>query len=339
MSTSAAVGRQPLPLNGWAAISLRCPRCTGGMGMPIPVTDLAIDRRECVRCSSAIEAIDGIWRAVLPARARQLAPSLTAYEEVREREGRWSQGAEFYLSLPWRDTTGRFADQWRIRARSFDFVRKHVLPECMKRLGKQRLSVLDLGAGNCWLSYRLASDGHCPVAVDIGVGQKDGLGAAVHYASSLGQLFPRLQAEMDCLPFADGQFDLAIYNASFHYAQDYEATILEALRVLRPEGAILIVDSPTYRVEFDGEAMKREKAAAFASRFGTDAGGMGGQEYLTPERLVSLEQAGIRWRRYSPWYGFQWAIRPLAARLAGRRRPSRFHIYLGSRVSSVSEAG
>jgi SAM-dependent methyltransferase len=338
MSTSAAVRRQPLPADRWAAVTLRCLRCAGSMGTPIQVTDLASDRRECVRCSSAIQAIDGIWRAVLPARARQLAPSLTAYEVVREKEGRWSQDAEFYLSLPWRDSTGRFTEQWRIRSKSFDFVRKHVLPEFIQRLGQQRLSVLDLGAGNCWLSYRLASSGHLPVAVDIGISRKDGLGAAVHYASSLGRLFPRFQAEMDCLPFADGQFDLAIYNASFHYAQDYEATILEALRVLRPQGAILIIDSPTYRVESDGEAMKREKAAAFASRFGTDAGGMRGQEYLTPERLLSLERAGIRWRRFSPWYGWRWATRPLAARLAGRRRPSRFHIYLGTRVSSISEA-
>jgi SAM-dependent methyltransferase len=338
MSTSAAVRQKALPANRWAAVTLRCLRCTGSMGTPIQVTDLTTDRRECVECSSAIQAIDGIWRAIPPARARQLAPSLTAYETVREKEGRWSEDAEFYLSLPWRDSTGRFAEQWRIRARSFYFVQKNVLPECIRRLGQQRLSVLDLGAGNCWLSYRLASDGHLPVAVDVGIGRKDGLGAAVHYASSLGRLFPRFQAEMDCLPFADGQFDLAIYNASFHYAQDYEATILEALRVLRPQGAILIVDSPTYRVESDGEAMKREKVAAFASRFGTDAGGMRGQEYLTPERLVSLERAGIRWRRFSPWYGWRWATRPLAARLGGRRRPSRFHIYLGTRVSTTSEA-
>jgi len=137
MSTSAAIRQQSLLSNGSAAIALRCPRCGGSMGIPIQATGLAVDRRECVRCCTVIQAIDGIWRAVLPARARQLAPSLTAYEEVREKEGRWSQDAEFYLSLPWRDTTGRFADQWRIRARSFDFVRKHVLPECMKRLGKR----------------------------------------------------------------------------------------------------------------------------------------------------------------------------------------------------------
>jgi len=143
---------------------------------------------------------------------------------------------------------------------------------------------------------------------------------------------------MDRLPFANGQFDLAIYNASFHYARDYDATVREAVRVLRPDGAILIVDSPTYRREADGEAMKREKAIAFTRSFGTDLGGMGGQEYLTPERLARLEQIGIRWRRYSPWYGWRWALRPMIARLAGRRRPSQFHIYLGTLAESAAEA-
>jgi SAM-dependent methyltransferase len=338
MNTSAAVRQERLPADDCAAVKLRCVRCTGSTGIPIQLTDLAIDRRECTRCSSAMEAIDGIWRAIPSGRARQLDASLTAYESVREKEGRWSDDAEFYRLLPWRDTTGRFAAQWRIRARSFDFVRENVLPECMKRMRKQRLRVLDLGAGNCWMSYRLAHYGHFPVAVDIGVGRKDGLGAAEHYRNILGQLFPRFQAEMGWLPFADGQFDLAIYNASFHYAQDYEATALEALRVLRPDGAILIVDSPTYRFESDGQAMKREKAAEFANRFGTDSGGMGGQEYLTPERLAHLQLAGIHWRRYSPWYGLRWAMRPIAARVAGRRRPSQFHIYLGSRANYATEA-
>jgi SAM-dependent methyltransferase len=222
-------------------------------------------------------------------------------------------------------------------AGSFEFLQKHVLPECMKRIGKQRLRVLDLGAGNCWMSYRLALNGHFPVAVDIGVGRKDGLGAAVHYTTSIGHLFPRFQAEMDHLPFVDGQFDLAIYNASLHYAQDYEGTVREAVRVLRPNGAIAIVDSPTYRRETEGEAMMNENAAEFSRKFGTDSGGMGGQGYLTPQRLARLERFGIRWQRYSPWYGWGWAMRPIRAVLTGRRRPSQFHIYLGTLGSDTTE--
>lgn len=224
MNASATICRESGPAYDWTEVKVRCPRCAGMMEIPTRLDDPRADRQECARCGSAIHAIDGIWRAIEPGRASQLEASLSAYEAVREAEGRWSQDPEFYQSLPWRDTTDRFREQWGIRARSFDFVRDHVLPDFMNKLGRQRLRVLDLGAGNCWLSYRLALYGHYPVAVDIGVGRKDGLGAATHFRSVLGQLFPRFQAEMDWLPFADDQFDLAVYNASFHYAQDYETT-------------------------------------------------------------------------------------------------------------------
>jgi SAM-dependent methyltransferase len=143
---------------------------------------------------------------------------------------------------------------------------------------------------------------------------------------------------MDRLPFRAGQFDVAIFNASFHYAQDYEVTLREALRVLRPGGAILILDSPSYRNEADGAAMKREKSAEFLRRYGTDGGNMGGQEYLTPERLARLENIGIRWRRYTPWRGWRWALRPFVARIAGRRRPSQFYVYFGTLTREATEA-
>jgi SAM-dependent methyltransferase len=337
MTTSVSIDHQQLKATNWPLVNLRCQRCGGSMGLPMHITDLAVDTRECARCSSSLQAIDGIWRAILPARARQLDDSLAAYEAVREREGRWSNDAKFYLSLPWRDTTERFSAQWRIRAKSFEFVRDRILPERIKAIGHRRLRVLDLGAGNCWMSYRLALDGHFPVAVDIGLGRKDGLGAATHYVGSLGRLFPRFQAEMDRLPFADGQFDVAIYNASLHYAQDYEATVREAVRVLRPNGAIVIMDSPTYDREADGEAMMDEKAAEFVRKFGTVAGGMGGQGYLTPEKLAHLHRFGIRWRRHLPWHGWAWAMRPVIAGLSRRRRPSKFYIHLGTLGFTATE--
>jgi SAM-dependent methyltransferase len=338
MTHPVAIRDEKMPANDWADVKVRCPRCKSEMGHPVHLTDFAVDKRECARCGWNMYAMDGIWRAILPARANQIGSSLQAYETVREAEGRWSDEGEFYRLLPWRDTTGRFSAQWEIRARSFDVLRESVLPDCIRRCGRKRMRVLDLGAGNCWMSYRLALFGHFPVAVDIGVGSKDGLGAARHYRGVLGQLFPRYQAEMDWLPFADKQFDVVVYNASFHYAQDYATTLREAVRVLRPNGAIVIVDSPTYRRESDGEAMMREKSAEFERKFGTDSGDMNGQAYLTPERLANLERIGISWRSYSPWYGWRWALRPIVARINGRRRPSQFHIYLGTLTPETTEA-
>jgi ubiquinone/menaquinone biosynthesis C-methylase UbiE len=332
---SAAIQLDPgiLPQDDFAPVSLCCPAC----GKAVTPSGALDDRDRCVfechGCRFEIEKLDGIWRALRPGRATEIQAPLLAYEKVRTLEGRCSEDPRFYLSLPWQDTSGLFAWQWKIRARSFAYLLAKMIPQQISRSKSRRLRILDLGAGNCWMSYRLALAGHAPVAVDISVNPGDGLGAAKHFQSRLEPMFPRFQAEMDYLPFGAGHFHLAIFNASFHYSQDYRRTIHEAMRVLVANGAILIVDSPTYRRETDGQAMTQENSAEFLRRFGSDEGTMDGRQYLTPKRLTDLESLGIRWTRYSPWYGWRWALRPLLARLAGRRVPSHFHIYLGLPVS------
>lgn len=330
MSAAVAIRPGSTAIVTGLALSLRCPACFGELGDTIPTAESTQVEATCSLCNLTLLCIDGIWRSICPGRTDLLAGPLSSYEAVRKAEGRWSNNADFYLSLPWEDTTGRFVEQWRIRAHSFRFLTKKLLPASMRTLGKQSLRILDIGAGNCWMSYRLSLLGHMPVAVDLSISTLDGLGASRHYWTIPGISFPRFQAEMDRLPFAAGQFDVAIFNASFHYARNYETTLRETLRVLRPGGIILIVDSPTYRNEEDGEAMKREKADEFIRLHKSVAGNMGGQEYLTPERLAELETLKIRWRRYSPWRGWSWALRPFLARISKRRRPSQFHIYLGT---------
>jgi len=338
MSASVAIRQERSASGHRSELVLRCPACSSEMEAIAVTSEPTQDRTVCATCYSALFMRDGIWRTISPDRAALLGGALSSYEAVRKAEGRWSNDADFYLSLPWRDTTGKFAEQWRIRACSFRFLCKKLLPRSVTTLGKQRLRILDIGSGNCWLSYRFSMLGHLPVAVDLSVSPLDGLGAAKHYWTVPGLTFPRFQAEMDKLPFTAGQFDMAIFNASFHYSQDYEVTLREILRVLRPGGQVLIVDSPTYRNEADGEAMIREKSAEFLRRYGNDDGNMNGQEYLTPAMLVQLEKLGVQWRRYTPWRGWRWALRPLLARVAGRRTPSQFHIFLGTLTPERMEA-
>lgn len=327
MSTSvrpAELWWNPHPM-GTSGLVIQCPTCR------CPLTSLCDAQRAeivCPGCFGRLRKVDGIWRALAYGRDAHFQQFTADYETVRAAEGRGSADPAYYLALPFADLTGHNADQWQIRGRTFTYLQSHVLPalEAARRSG---LDVLDLGAGNGWLSYRLASRGHRPVAVDLLTNSFDGLGAAMHYAHSLPELFPRFQAEFDRLPFGDAQFDLAIFNASFHYSEDYERTLAECLRCLRPGGTVVLADSPWYRHESSGREMLDERRQIFLRRFGFASDSIASLEFLTEERLQALEKRfGIRWQTHQPEYGWRWRLRPWIARLKRRREPSQFRLYL-----------
>ncbi len=242
---------------------LRCPLC-GSDSAEMRYEQLAQEHHAipCSRCLFVLLQEDGIWRGLAPDREKYYAQFVREYEEVRNAEGRGSERPAFYLALPYCDVTERNSWQWSIRSRTYRYIVRNILRE-LPRGENSSPAILDLGAGNGWLSYRLACLGHRPIAVDLIANLRDGLGAAVHYRASLPQFFPRVQAELDRLPFADGQFDCAIFNASFHYSEKYERTIAEAVRCLRPGGIIVIADSPTYASEESGRRMVRGATRVF----------------------------------------------------------------------------
>jgi SAM-dependent methyltransferase len=252
---------------------------------------------------------------------------LEDYVKIRHAEGRGSQNAAYYLALPYRDITGRLQDQWSMRAKSWRYLERRVLPS-IERQFRRPLRIADLGAGNCWLSYRLALRCHRPVAIDILGDSLDGLAAGRHYQQQTP--FPRVAAEFDDLPLASASLDLAIYNASIHYSTDYRRTLAEIRRCLAPGGCFLIVDSPVYRRREHGEMMRKERHRQFQSQYGFASDTLQSIEYFDEPMLEDLRRdLGISWQIYRPWYGWQWAMRPWKARWNGKRPPSRFWILRG----------
>lgn len=285
--------------------------------------------RPCPGCGFAISERGEIFRTLRPERQLYFDRFIEQYSAVRAKEGRGSSSSDYYLALPFQDLTGNNSWQWQIRARTFQHLEKHLLPE-IERHHANGCDVLDIGAGNCWLSYRLGLRGHRPVAVDLLDNDADGLGAGAHYLRRMKRPFPRFQAEMDCLPFDAAQFDVVIFNASFHYSVDYEVTLAETLRCLRRPGHVIIADSAFYRRDESGRAMLEEKRGSFKQRFGFESDNIPSREYLTPQTLDRLaNRFGIKWRTLRPWYGIDWALRPIKARLARRREPSRFYLFWG----------
>jgi SAM-dependent methyltransferase len=296
-----------------SSMQLLCPRCKA-----------KADELQCPDCGFQMKIRDGIVHALPPERVAYYTQFIREYERIRAAEGRGSQSKEFYLALPYKDTSGQNSQQWNIRSRSYNFLIRRVLNPL-----QDRGSILDLGAGNCWMSFRLTLIGYCLVAVDLITNENDGLGAAKHFHNNLSIPIPRFQAEVTHLPFCDEQFDVIIFNASFHYAEDYEAALREALRCLKPGGRVVICDTPWYSREESGREMVAERHDAFLQRFGMASNSVKSLEFLTNERLQKLERKfSIRWTVHRPWYGWRWAIRPWVAKLRNRREPSRFRIYV-----------
>lgn len=309
-------------------LRLQCPQCGTSLGALAEEEVQCEFLYACRRCGFYMACVDGIWRALPLARAARYERFVGEYQVIREAEGRGSDSAEYYLALPYEDLTGHNRKQWAIRSRTYTFLESRLLPNFEAEPGIE-LRVLDLGAGNGWLSYRLALRYHRPVAVDLLCSERDGLAAAKYYRQQLPRLFPRFQAEFDRLPFENNQFHLAIFNASFHYSENYEETLSEAVRCVRPGGAVMIADTAWYMHEESGQRMLAERRKLFIERFGFPSDGLASQEFLTDERLRALEErCGIRWQTYSPYYGPRWALRPLLAKVKGGREPSRFRIYL-----------
>jgi SAM-dependent methyltransferase len=228
---------------------------------------------QCPICQSAVEVnrntglcqlskhrfkcAEGIWRFLPLAREVEFREFLNIYNTVRAREGWGACTPEYYRSLPRVPNHDPQHGIWHIRERSFRRL--------LELIGKTTcLKILDVGAGNAWLSNQLARHGHTVAALDLSDDVRDGLGARMHYLTS----FECYQAEFDCLPFCEGQFDLTIFGASLHYSAAPEVTLREAKRVLADGGKIIVMDSPFYSNETSGLAMIATREADFAREFG-----------------------------------------------------------------------
>jgi SAM-dependent methyltransferase len=258
-----------------------------------------------------------------------LARFRAAYADRREVEGRGSGGVAELLALPYL-RGGPLARQWAVRARSYARLLDAVVAPLARTVGPRPLSILDLGAGNGWLCYRLTLRGHRCLALDWRRDAVDGLGAGAAYAGHLPTAFLRVAASFEAIPLERG-FDLVVFNAAVHYASSLDSTIAEAVRVTLPGGRIVILDSPFYRRGTDGERMVAEKRETALREWGDAAADLLALpmiEYLTADRLAQASAPhGLSWRRHPVRYPLWYELRPLAARVRGRRPPSRFDVW------------
>ena len=70
---------------------------------------------------------------------------LEDYARIRAAEGRGSEDSAYYRALPFFDPTGRNSAQWRIRARTFKYFKRKILPPFhLQHFGSWRRQLLAL---------------------------------------------------------------------------------------------------------------------------------------------------------------------------------------------------
>lgn len=316
--TSPALTRVATAPFNWA-----CPRCGGHVGDDGQAL-------QCAPCGAIYPCQAGIWRCLPGPREQHFAAFLREYQAVRAGEGWGSPAAAYFRALPWVAADDPRRDIWRLRTRNFHTLVEQVVRPLERALNRP-LKILDLGAGNCWLAYRLAQRGHAVAAVDLSTDPLDGLGAHVWYGENQPAFRP-VQAEFDHLPFASDQMDLVVFNASLHYSTDYAVTLREASRVLRCTGRLVVMDSPVYRDAASGARMVREREARFDQLYGFRSGTLPCEHYLTDARLAALASAlRLSWRHLAPARRWRHVPRVWWARLRGQREPAALPVIVGQR--------
>jgi SAM-dependent methyltransferase len=258
---------------------------------------------------------DGIYRFVSDEKLEELAPVFAQYRRVRERDGYRQRDAAYYRALPVVDRDDPQVAVWRIRRQSLRNLRASIT-------GARSLRVLELGAGNCWLTNQLTQAGHRCVALDLLDDPEDGLGAGRHYETR----FTRVQADFDALPLAPNQFDVVIFNASLHYSPNPAATLRHAGRALASGGTMVVMDSPVFATESDGRRMVLERQRGFAEYLNKPIGwGVGFLTIDLLERAASESRVSVR--RIASRGGPGWAFMRWIAAQKLRREPASFGIW------------
>src|SRR5512133_1322789 len=90
-----------------------CPLCGE------PLESSSADEMRCTEDGTAYCRVDGIWNLFPEPLRAGYEKFIQDYEHVRREEGRGAESPEFYRALPYQDLSGRFSDDWQIRARSF----------------------------------------------------------------------------------------------------------------------------------------------------------------------------------------------------------------------------
>ena len=155
-------------------------------------------------------------------------------------------------ALPHNDAVKRqVAAHWGRRAAHFDEDFGHSIRTRAERAAWDRildlvlpaggpLDALDAGCGTGFLTFELSARGHRVTGVDFAPAM---IAEARRKAAERSLAIPFEEADAEQLPFTSGSFDLVMSRHLLWTLPHPEAAIDEWIRVLRPGGRLVVVDS------------------------------------------------------------------------------------------------
>jgi SAM-dependent methyltransferase len=217
---------------------IRCPACRADGAFELETGDS--DEREvrsgalrCGRCGHEARIERGVVDLLHepPESVRREAAGLERFAGVMRADG-WDR--ERILNLP-----NDELEYWRGQARQLE----RMLDRVDLRPGQ---SLLDVGSNTCWASNAFAELGLDVIALDISTAEMQGLYTADWWMEANGVHFERVLSTMAEPAIASDSLDWVFCCEVLHHnpPSDLDRTLAELWRVLRPGGALLVLNEP-----------------------------------------------------------------------------------------------
>ena len=179
------------------------------------------------------------------------------------------------------------AQQFGTTAAAYLTSAVHAQGQDLQRLGAMvrktpTCRALDVGCGAGHASFALAAAGAQVTALDL---SPDMLAIVAQEAQARGlQGLQTCQGQADELPFADASFDLVVTRFSAHHWPDVSAALREMRRVVRPDGALIVIDAVAPESPLCDTLLQTVELLRDASHV---------RDYRVSEWVALLEQAGF----------------------------------------------
>lgn len=270
-------------------LTLRCPNCHERLG--VRDWGLEITPRSSpfsLQCPNGhtFAYQDGVLVLLADGFAARLGQFTADLSRARTANQKRLVEPGLYPQLPFIKT----AENWEWRMRQYDLA---VVQRAIN--GRSGLKILDVGAWNGWLSYRLALQGHQVTAVDYFIDEYDGLAAKKFYPVQ----WQAIQLDLGDLSVLETPFDVVILNRCLQFAPDVAEMVAQARARLSVGGILLIMGLQL----FADAAPKAQQVAAYRQthhqQFGFELFLKPTKGYLDWQDKHTLQTLGVQLRPYS----------------------------------------